>query len=632
MSTVVYVLEVVVALGLVILVHELGHFLTAKWFGVHVRRFAIGMGPPLVRWQRGETEYSLRWLLPLGGFVDMAGEDPSAEGADDPRGLSSKPAWQRLVVFASGVAMNGALAVVLFTVAPLLGIQVPTTEVGDVVPDMPAAAAGIQAGDRIVSIDGEAVESYDDIANLIASQREGTAFQIVVERQVAGEAAPKRLPPLEVRSTRKSGQMAPMVGIAPALNTTLYGVVEHSPEEQAGLRKGDRIVSVNGQPVDRWNRLARILEEAPAGPLTLRIERDGLEQDLAVDPAKLKVFQWGMDPPTLVRAVEKGGPAAGAGVKAGDRVARLVVEPAANAAPLPDGQAPRGSAKSWPTHEELSETIRAAGPGATVRLTLLRRGEYVDATCQTVILKGEDRPRIGIATAPAVAEPVQIGRAEPDGAAAKADLQPGDVVLSAGKDDRRVASWEDLIGLVLAEADQPVPVTVRRGQIVLTTLYRPDFRPMERFVMSESLGEPVFVPMPRFANPLWAVARGLKRTYVMLVRAYSNLRQLVTGQVSTDMMLGPVSIVRLSVAMAAYGVGTFMDFWGMLSVFIAVLNFLPVPPLDGGHALFVLIEKAKGSRVSMRVRQAFWIAGWVAFGVLIVFVTFQDIRHWVTGP
>lgn len=205
MSNVVYILQIIVALGLIILVHELGHFLTAKWFGVRVHRFAIGMGPVLVKWQRGETEYSLRWLLPLGGFVDLAGEHPSAQGGDDPRGLCNKPAWQRLVVFASGVAMNAALAVTLFTVAPLVGILVSTTEMGEPVPDMPAAAAGIQAGDRLVALDGEWVESFDDILNMIASQREGTAFHLTVERPVAGSAEPKRIEFEDVRSTRAAG-------------------------------------------------------------------------------------------------------------------------------------------------------------------------------------------------------------------------------------------------------------------------------------------------------------------------------------------------------------------------------------------------------------------------------------------
>ena len=122
--TFLYAIEIVVALGLIILVHELGHFLTAKWFDVHVRKFALGLGPvigipmrsagrwvyrPLLRWGRGETEYSLRWF-PLGGFVDLVGEHPEAETGSDPRGLCNKAPWQRCIVFSAGVVMNAVLA------------------------------------------------------------------------------------------------------------------------------------------------------------------------------------------------------------------------------------------------------------------------------------------------------------------------------------------------------------------------------------------------------------------------------------------------------------------------------------------------------------------------------------------
>jgi regulator of sigma E protease len=161
-QTVLYVVEIAVALGLIIFVHELGHFLACKWFGVWVRKFAIGFGPPLITWTRGDTEYSLR-AFPLGGFVEPMGDHPESEGGGDPRALWRRPAWQRIVVFAGGVFMNAVLAVLFFTAAFMIGVSAMSPVVGGVVPLMPAQKAGILPGDRITAINEAPVESFEDI-------------------------------------------------------------------------------------------------------------------------------------------------------------------------------------------------------------------------------------------------------------------------------------------------------------------------------------------------------------------------------------------------------------------------------------------------------------------------------------
>jgi len=128
-----------------------------------------------------------------------------------------------------------------------------------------------------------------------------------------------------------------------------------------------------------------------------------------------------------------------------------------------------------------------------------------------------------------------------------------------------------------------------------------------------------------------AAARGVKRTWTWLGRIYLNLVQLLRQKVSTESLGGPVLIVYASLGVAARGLGTFIDFWGILSVCVAVFNFLPLPPFDGGHVLFVLLEKIKGSPVGIKVRTWVWGAGWAAVGVLFLLITWQDIGRWVTG-
>lgn len=184
MPTVLVIIEIAIALGLMIFVHELGHFLAAKWFGVWVRKFAIGFGPSIVKWQRGETEYSLR-VLPLGGFVELMGDLPESEGGDNPRAPWRRPAWQRVVVFAAGVGMNALLAIPLFTAASMIGVSAPSSLVGGVAPLSPAEAAGLKAGDRIVEINGNRINSFLDLQTLVSSSDAGSAFDVTVERPVA---------------------------------------------------------------------------------------------------------------------------------------------------------------------------------------------------------------------------------------------------------------------------------------------------------------------------------------------------------------------------------------------------------------------------------------------------------------
>lgn len=165
--------------GLIILVHELGHFAAAKAFGIRVEEFAIGFGPPLASFRRGETRYSLRAFLVLGGFVRMSGMEDG--DVADPRGFSSKPTWQRMVTIAAGPAMNFVLAAVLFAV--LVGIKGHleiTNRVARVLPGSPAAAAGVAAGDRIVAVDGQPVQYFSELSRIIRSS-EGRTLELTLE-------------------------------------------------------------------------------------------------------------------------------------------------------------------------------------------------------------------------------------------------------------------------------------------------------------------------------------------------------------------------------------------------------------------------------------------------------------------
>jgi regulator of sigma E protease len=189
-------------------------------------------------------------------------------------------------------------------------------------------------------------------------------------------------------------------------------------------------------------------------------------------------------------------------------------------------------------------------------------------------------------------------------------------------------TWDDLLAVFAQAGGKPVPLVVRRGETTQTALVTAARKPVERFtLLSSQPAGPFYEDLPRIYNPATAVARGMKQTWTWLGRIYINLLQLVRGEVSTRSVGGPVLIVQSSLGIATRGVGTFIHFWGILSICVAVFNFLPVPPFDGGQVVFILAEKLKGGPISLRVRTWVWGASWVAVLALFVLVTWQDIAR-----
>lgn len=182
------VLAAILVLGLLIFVHELGHFLAAKRVGVGVVRFSLGFGPVVFARRYGETEYCLS-AIPLGGYVKMIGQeddgsDPDPAVATQPNSFAVKPMWARALIVAAGPLGNFALAWLLFTTLFATGIQVPTSQVGDVQEGMPAAVAGLQGGDRIVAVNGVPVRRWDEVSEAIRSS-DGAEVTLRVARDGA---------------------------------------------------------------------------------------------------------------------------------------------------------------------------------------------------------------------------------------------------------------------------------------------------------------------------------------------------------------------------------------------------------------------------------------------------------------
>jgi len=212
----IYFVSAVVVLGLLIFVHELGHFIFAKLFGVGVEKFSLGFGPKIIGKTMGDTEYLLS-AFPLGGYVKMVGESPDAEVADEDydRSFMGKHPLKRIIIVAAGPVFNLLFAAFLFILVYMIGVPAATTRIGEVVANKPAALAGIQAKDLVVSVNGKAVSRWDEFSGLIAGSN-GAPLDIAVERD--GKNISFRIVPETKEGKNLFGEkiLYPVIGVVAA--------------------------------------------------------------------------------------------------------------------------------------------------------------------------------------------------------------------------------------------------------------------------------------------------------------------------------------------------------------------------------------------------------------------------------
>ncbi|MFO7768022.1 MAG: RIP metalloprotease RseP [bacterium] len=269
----------IITLGVLILVHELGHFLMAKAAGVRVLTFSIGFGPPIVSFTRGETEYAVCWL-PLGGYVKMAGEEPEGLEPGEP-----EPEWEegdfmaaslprRFGIITAGPVMNLFLAVLIyFGIALVVGNTIiPTTRVGTVQPGSVAEKAGFQHGDAIVAVDGESVDHWGEAFGAI---QEGIGVEHAVTVERGGEQLDLVLPSFITGDGQPREGAEGFYGLRWPIGTRVASVVDTGAAAAAGMRAGDEIVAVGGREVDSWYELTRSIQDAEGGPVEVAWMRGG---------------------------------------------------------------------------------------------------------------------------------------------------------------------------------------------------------------------------------------------------------------------------------------------------------------------------------------------------------------------
>jgi regulator of sigma E protease len=688
---VVYVLMVVVGLGMIIFVHELGHFLVAKLCGVKCLKFYLGFdifGAKLWKCRWGETEYGIG-ALPLGGYVKMLGQEDNparlreelqrakarqaavaagvggqgagngAEGSEggeepidiaaaeqalnDPRSYLCQSVPRRMAIISAGVIMNVVFAFVVAVIAYGIGVKQKPCEIGGVIPGDSAWKAGLRAGDRIVSVAGEKVHQFEDLVRLVVLGDVQTEIPVVIQRPGVGE--------LRVHLTTVHHGLAPSIGVQsqskPVLNKE-QPVLPSSAAAMAAppLEGGDRVVRIGDVPVKDYTDVVRQFALHRDDVLRITVEREAPKNGLAktdsaatqgpqvtatVPPSRLRwlglVMRMGP-----VTAVQDDSPAAQKGVQAGDVLRRIDGLEVGDPLTLPD------------------RVYRIARRLRSVDLVVLRDGKEV--AIRGVPIGPSDRldspsfnasgcalalPQLGIAyqvsyvveglaaNAPAAASAVKPGdvlvhaKVMPPQGKIPAELRQPVVDFKLSSDKQSIPQLLDLLRYYLSGAR--VELTLDNGRTVtLPVVESPDsFYPDRGFDFN---GKTFIRQAEDFRE---ALALGARQTEVDLTSVFQFLRK-VGRQVDPRAMGGPIEIARSAYDYASDGIGGFLLFLSFISANLAVVNFLPIPVLDGGHMMFLIYEGIRGKPPSEKVHVGLMYAGLLFLLGLMVFVFGLDLH------
>lgn len=609
----------------------------------------------------GETEYRLNWI-PLGGYVKMLGQDdmnPNAISAD-PRAYPQKSVGARMLVISAGVIMNVILAAMLFMGLFMYGHKVSPAVVGGVQPLSPASqvtrtvdgkvvTTSLQVGDEILYLDGKRQDDWTKVSLTTALADPTEPTPIVVRHLGTTEPVEYLIRPTasktgRVRDLLQLGIEQPRALRAPPVGTKVDRTHEDLfPRDYFKLNPGDVIVSVDGTPVNPGEARTEskaseyhVLDAAvqTAGreggrTVKLGVRRAGAGASAPPDivesqPQFMAFFNdtplnfAGMQPRTTVVQVEKDTPAAKA-LKVGDVVINLM---SAND-PEPD-----------PTFKRLTDVLDKAGKGEqSLAITVLRDAKPVTVNVTPNIKSAAGKYIIGFAPGFDAAHPVVAGTLE-GSAAANAGIPNGAEITSIGGSP--VKTWYDIHRLIAeAPVGQPVDVTATKdgkeitAQLMLSDAERAAAAGARYELLIEgTLSEQTF--LRKADGPLAAAWLGVTETRDFILQFYVTLQRMFGGSISPKNLIGPVGIFQAGTMFAFKGWDWLLWFLAMISANLAVVNFLPIPVVDGGHFVFLLYEKIKGRPASQRVQSIAQVVGLALLLGVFLLVTYQDISRMIT--
>lgn len=553
-------------IGVLIFVHELGHFLAAKFFGITVLKFSLGFGPSLISFRRNGTDYQIA-AIPLGGFVRMAGDSPEAqdEVGEGQKGYLDAPLHQRAVVSFAGPAFNLLFPVLCFFAYDLSGPEVLAPVVGQVEPERPGALAGIKPGDRVLDVEGHRVYSFSRLSELISERpNQAVAMRVargddVLDLTVTPAASPSRSlfgKPIERGLISVSwSQEGSRVGVA-------------FPDKNVlGLKTGDRVLSVNDQPVNLATELLAALKAHPGETVQLKVLRPAPRQASALlwaeSPVEIILSQTlpnkiheledlGLAPSgSFIRSVIPGGAADRGGLKPGDQVLSAGGKPVR---------------LFWAFMLEVQDRH----PGKPVEVVVRRDGKPVHLTLQAEAVSCE--------------HPVT-----------KKAHQSFDVGLGAGALPPGDLHCEDLA-------------------------YRANSMPAWT-----SLEQPI---VEEAQLSVWeAFTAALRETLDVAGLIIQGIFMMFSGDASLKNVGGPLSLFKVAAQAAELGLGVYVRMMAVISVNLGLINLLPIPVFDGGNLMLVGVEAIRRRPLSPEARERVALVGLVFIIALFVLAFGNDIQQ-----
>ncbi len=726
LGTLANILKVLFGVGFVIFVHELGHFLAAKSCGVKCEKFYVGFDVPkwslfgipmpsrFASFQWGETEYGIG-LVPLGGYVKMLGQDDNPANAAkeaerirqqaeeegvaaasllDPRSYPAKNVPQRMLIISAGIIMNLIFAVIMAAIAYRMGISYLTCELNGATPGDPAWTVGLKPGDKILQVGrsgdpNEYLRFDKDLQIKVLSaglgQDEPTPIDVLVRRDQNSPDWVTILP----RFRGEGDTRRATLGVLGPTSTTLAQekpVVEYRAAGKAEppLAAGDRIVAVQGEPLDRQLanqrgdlpgfELDRRMANRTSEPLRLTVERtkDGQtsQVEVTVPPSPMKWLGVRMAIGPVV-SVQKGSPAETAGIKEGYVLRTINGEPVGDPLTLPERwnelssqsvalgfEVPRAGkgAKS----ETPASTPTPSTPGESTTGSGAAAGDQAEPQLVNITVT----PRTGVVTAPIYSlggylaldslglayqvRPVVAG-VEPGSEAEKQGVAPGAQVVAIqflARDEQAneyAKKWLSKKYNEIVELDemnnwvyihgalQELPPNIEARLILRHDGHEKTVTLLPReipgiFTVERGLVLTQFERVHTASDFGEAFALGYRETKERLGEVASVLGLLVRGRLSMNNLGGPIRIAAFAGYEAAQGISRLLIFLTFLSANLALLNALPIPVLDGGHFMFLLVEGIIRRPVPEKWQSGLTFVGFACLLALMLFVFANDVK------